>query len=540
MMITVCWLSVAIDAQGQGVKFLSADVEKGIRQHLRIADNEDISFMQLDTITSLNLSKRGIIEIDDLVLLPNLRHLDLNNNMVEDLRPLSVLDSLEWVDLSYNNLKSINQLVYSNAKNMTVNLAYNYIGDFSIFGSITRCNFTLEGTGLQLNESAPFFDVCQLFCDATVSPAVVHGLVRTNMTEAALLMCGESSKEVPADGNYFERALNDYYTETIPVFLNNGILGDSTYLVPSITLEMNPGETLTLPTGLPESYTINLTNTLLGSVVIDGTDLVYTAPDAEVSDTLSFSFYEYGVLKGFSQYYLGKPQWLLGDVNGDKDINVNDVMMIVSHILGTTPSNFIKRNADMDRNESIDVKDVMKVVYIILYNEYPHAPADARHDTGDNILLAANNNGCSICLDGNGSFNVCEMTLSLPEGCILQDASLDNRQPGSHQVMVNKLNDRRYRLVVFAPSDRKTILSEGAMVNLALSGRADGIKVSDIIFCNSQYETFVFSDVMGITTGMDGISASDSKGDTYSIQGIKTTTPKKGVYIKDRKKKAVK
>lgn len=241
-----------------------------------------------------------------------------------------------------------------------------------------------------------------------------------------------------------------------------------------------------------------------------------------------------------TQMFNVNPHLLLGDVNGDKDINVNDVMMIVSHILGTTPSNFIKRNADLDRNESIDVKDLMQVVYIILYNEYPHAPADARHDTGDNILLAANNNGCSICLDGNGSFNACEMTLSLPEGCILQDASLDNRQPGSHQVMVNKLNDGRYRLVVFAPSDRKTILSEGAMVNLALSGRADGIKVSDIIFCNSQYETFVFSDVMGITTGMDGISASDSKGDTYSIQGIKTTTPKKGVYIKDRKKKAVK
>ena len=75
--------------------------------------------------------------------------------MVDNVQPLTVLDSLVWVDLSYNNLKNINELVYSKSMKMTINVAFNYIGDFSLFGLNTRCNFILEGTTFQIMENAP-------------------------------------------------------------------------------------------------------------------------------------------------------------------------------------------------------------------------------------------------------------------------------------------------------------------------------------------------------------------------------------------------
>jgi len=39
---------------------------------------------------------------------------------------------------------------------------------------------------------------------------------------------------------------------------------------------------------------------------------------------------------------------------------------------------------------------------------------------------------------------------------------------------------------------------------------------------------------------MDGIWSTDDTAPTYSIQGVKTITPRKGVYIKGHKKKTVK
>lgn len=57
---------------------------------------------------------------------------------------------------------------------------------------------------------------------------------------------------------------------------------------------------------------------------------------------------------------------LLGDANGDKIVDVTDVMVTVNRILGNTPSPFFRENADVDGNDIIDVTDVMLIVHIIL------------------------------------------------------------------------------------------------------------------------------------------------------------------------------
>ena len=55
-----------------------------------------------------------------------------------------------------------------------------------------------------------------------------------------------------------------------------------------------------------------------------------------------------------------------GDVNGDGDISVNDVAMIVNYILGIIDSNFIIANADVNGDGEIDINDVMGTVSTIL------------------------------------------------------------------------------------------------------------------------------------------------------------------------------
>ena len=305
LIIFACWLFVPEKTQGQEVTFLSPIVEEGIRQHLGLAESENIRFEQLDTITTLDLSKRDVTDIYDLVLLPKLRTLDLSDNMVDDLRPLNVLDSLEWVDLSFNNLKSVNQLMYANAKNLTVNVAFNYIKDFSLFGSMSPCHFILEGAVLQLTENTPYFDVCQFICDASESPTVIHGLVRTNIDGSARLECEGEIIGVPAEGEFFKQSLRYDGKATVQVVLTNGEQGDTTWLVPLQTYQVEAGGAVTIESGLPEDYTIqSFTPAQQGTMQIDGTTLSYTASDSFEYEEIMYGFYRNGVFKGIAKVIL--------------------------------------------------------------------------------------------------------------------------------------------------------------------------------------------------------------------------------------------
>ena len=56
----------------------------------------------------------------------------------------------------------------------------------------------------------------------------------------------------------------------------------------------------------------------------------------------------------------------IGDVNHDREVDVNDVMLVVNHILGYPNPVFFMENADTDDNDQIDISDVMAIVGIIL------------------------------------------------------------------------------------------------------------------------------------------------------------------------------
>ncbi len=67
-------------------------------------------------------------------------------------------------------------------------------------------------------------------------------------------------------------------------------------------------------------------------------------------------------------FQLASPITSIGDMNGDRGINVTDVTSLVNHILGTASSNFIIDNADVNNDGGINVTDVTSLVNIILNN----------------------------------------------------------------------------------------------------------------------------------------------------------------------------
>ncbi|MBR5102221.1 MAG: dockerin type I repeat-containing protein, partial [Muribaculaceae bacterium] len=65
---------------------------------------------------------------------------------------------------------------------------------------------------------------------------------------------------------------------------------------------------------------------------------------------------------------MGSGDVLIGDVNGDGDINVQDVTALISYILGSTPPNFVIENANVNDSSDgvIDIQDVTALINLIL------------------------------------------------------------------------------------------------------------------------------------------------------------------------------
>ena len=63
---------------------------------------------------------------------------------------------------------------------------------------------------------------------------------------------------------------------------------------------------------------------------------------------------------------VSEPAALMGDVNGDQKVDVEDVVGIVNYILGTPAAGFIEACADVNGDGKIDVDDVVWTVNIIL------------------------------------------------------------------------------------------------------------------------------------------------------------------------------
>ena len=56
----------------------------------------------------------------------------------------------------------------------------------------------------------------------------------------------------------------------------------------------------------------------------------------------------------------------LGDVNRDGIVNISDVISVVNHILGQTPSGFLIRAADVNRDGKVDIVDATCIIDILL------------------------------------------------------------------------------------------------------------------------------------------------------------------------------
>ena len=57
---------------------------------------------------------------------------------------------------------------------------------------------------------------------------------------------------------------------------------------------------------------------------------------------------------------------LAGDVNGDGEVNVTDVVGLANHVMGDTPNSFVLGNADVNGDGDVNVTDVVKLANLVM------------------------------------------------------------------------------------------------------------------------------------------------------------------------------
>lgn len=367
--IIIILLSVlTMKASAQTVTFFSPEFEWGVKQHLGLSENDEVLQSQTDTITSIDLSGLGIIDVRDVVYLPMVKELDLSRNGITNTFPLTVLDSLQLLDLSGNGLESINPLIFSNSDRMTVIAANNFISDFSLFFSPMHCQFTLMGTGLQQDKNALYLDMYHLYCDVNErGQAVVVYRGYTNVDGGAVISCNRRHASAQLDGASHMVNVPGRPSTPSMVTLTVGDLGDTTWVLPPVMRRIDAGTEATIETELPEHYRIGMANAKYGTVVVNGTDLAYHAPADLNRDTIYISYYEGWQLRGFTEYrIINTANLTVGDVDDDGNVNISDVTALIDYLLTENASVINVAAADVDLDGKVNINDVTVLIDFLL------------------------------------------------------------------------------------------------------------------------------------------------------------------------------
>lgn len=248
-----------------------------------------------------------------------------------------------------------------------------------------------------------------------------------------------------------------------------------------------------------------------------------------------------------------------GDVNGDKKVNVTDVMCVANYIVGITPEVFVEEAADVNVSGSINITDLIAIANIAVGNSA--APALRMPKAVTNDVLSIGNydpetGTIAINLDNATPYAGFQMDLTLPQSLTLECASLTGRAI-SHTLMTGVNPDGSIRLLGFSIDNDEIAPGNDAIITLKVKANAsfadyENIIISDIFFTQSNEVESVLPNVNAapVVTAISQVGNDTMSVDVYDMRGVllrhnanpvnATMGLPAGVYVIDGKKVLVK
>jgi uncharacterized protein YjdB len=253
-------------------------------------------------------------------------------------------------------------------------------------------------------------------------------------------------------------------------------------------------------------YSIDLRNVILS----DTEAHPYYAPDLEVPISIR--------------------DYIKGDVNSDRTVNVSDYVATANYILELDPHPFLFAAADIDENQTINVSDLVGVANIAL--NFMGAPAVNRapaigYDGVGTMTLAANCSSIApdryavtLDLSNSSAVTAFQMDINLPNGMKLVGATLSDRATASHSLEMTELASGAYRLLGASMMSKPFAGCEGTLLTLEIEGNANGMAIIDGIMLAEPNTALHKHDAMMLT--FDASSVHELRGEVriYTQDGL--------------------
>lgn len=233
--------------------------------------------------------------------------------------------------------------------------------------------------------------------------------------------------------------------------------------------------------------------------------------------------------------------YILGDVNRDGSVMVDDYTEILNHVLEveTIEEGSVKYlSADVNEDGNVNIGDITGVTNIIIGNSNTGLRAAARYAAqqggAGNIELATESNGdvtrVAVKINGSAAYVGAQMDIKLPAGVTLLSATSGSSE---HNLYQNTLADGTQRVVVSSMQNSVLGTNGEAVVWLELAGKVDGnISIDNVFASDARGIAYSIDGTGNGTTGIDGLDANKSlKDKIYSVGGQMMKTLKKGVNI---------
>ena len=213
--------------------------------------------------------------------------------------------------------------------------------------------------------------------------------------------------------------------------------------------------TITAPEYAAHDYAINLRNSLLTNTYYQE----LTIPDAGAVLTVN--------------------TFMMGDANDSHSVTVTDIVVTAQYVLGRNPSPFIFEAADMNGDGNITVTDIMLIVYLINHptiNMPKRMPAlEGGNDSmsGEDVtLMAGETRKVSIQLNNEMDYTAFQLDLQLPDGLTASNFQLTDRAC-SHAFDVNTLGNGKTRALCYSPAIEVIDGHEGDLLTFDVTATDD-------------------------------------------------------------------
>lgn len=372
---------------------------------------------------------------------------------------------------------------------------------------------------------------------ASLSPGSTASMA-VNMTNGAatsyngyeMVLTLPEGMALAKSGSHFDCTLGDRYSANdFSVSIND--LGGGAYRIigfslSNTTVTGSDGPLFLLKVTCPEGVaTGNYTGTL------EDISLSTTAGTGEEPEDVTFP--------------ITVSEYRLGDVDLNGKVNVVDVMLVVNRVLGETAANYHDEYADMDGNGKVNVVDIMTIIDVILTSpRTAPMPLTAMTNYNSHLILspatADTTSGTILSLDGSERFTACQMDIRLDGSTTLRGIKLLGTNASTHSVKYFHVGDDLWRVVVY--STKGAALESNAPLLQLITNGSQHASIENIEMCNTAFDTVTLDCMEGSATAIAG-TATDADAQqvpTYTIQGIRTDQPQRGVNIRNGLKVTVK